>query len=64
MFYTFGHSIGKLEGLAKRMPSVMDIVRFMIKSSLAACHCVIVIVLCYLKLVWQINSFSLSLSHV
>ena len=26
--------------------------------SLAACHCVIVIVLCYLKLVWQINSLS------
>ena len=31
-------------------------------ASLAACHCVIVILLCYLKLVWQINSLSLSLS--
>jgi len=30
-------------------------------ASLAPCHCVIVIVLCYLKLVWQINFLSLSL---
>ena len=31
-------------------------------ASLAACHCVIVIVLCYIKFVWQINSLSFSLS--